>query len=248
MELSQDFQDDGGDVVVGSGSVGKSLEAGEEVFEGLRSGLGLTFGPEFGEAIGAELDAGGIERFVEAVGGEQNGVSGGKLNDVLVIAGGGEKAGWESAFADGLTEGPGGVQGEGESSVGESERAGDGIEDGVKRGAEAAGQRTLQETLVQNRQERAGVDAGLVNAAQRAHDEGAVHGGGESLADDVAEVESDESVGQHEEIKEVSADVEEGREAECDFNAVVAQRRGGDERRLDKTRFADVIVADAAAR
>jgi hypothetical protein len=66
-----------------------------------------------------------------------------------------------------------------------------------------------------------------VNAAQRAHDESAVHGGGKSLADNVAEKEADEAVGEEEEIKEVSADVEEGREAEVDFDGVVAEGRGG---------------------
>ena len=232
---------------MGSGAVGENLESVEEVFEGLGGGLGLAFGPEFGEAVGAELDAFGIEGFVKAVGGEQDGVSGGELDDVLMVAGGGEKAGGESAFADGVAVGGGGVEGKWESGVGEGQGAGEGVEDGVERGAEASGQRALQQTLVQKREDGAGVDAGLVNAAQCAHDESAVHGGGKSLADDVAEVESDESVGQAEEIKEVAADVVERREAECDFDGVVAERRGGDERRLDEAGFAHVIFADAAA-
>ena len=53
--------------------------------------------------------------------------------------------------------------------------------------------------------------------------------------------------GEEEEIKEVSADVEEGREAEIDFDGVVAEGRGGDERRLDEAGFAYVILTDAAA-
>lgn len=94
----------------------------------------------------------GVERFMEAVGGEQNKVSGGELDDVLVVAGGGEQAGGESAFAERL---PGGVEGKWESGVREGQCAGDGIEDGVKPGAEGAGQRTLQQTLVQKREDGA---------------------------------------------------------------------------------------------
>src|ERR1019366_702489 len=209
--------------------------------------LRLAFGPEFGQAGGAEFDAFGIERFVEAVGGEQDGVSGGELDDVLVVAGGGEKAGGESAFAEKLAGGGGGVEGKGQTGVGEGQSVGHGIEDGVERRAEAAGQRALEETLVQQREDGAGVDAGFVNAAQRTHDEGAVHGGGKSLADDTAEEESDEAVGEKEEIEEVSANVEEGRDAEVDFDGVVAEGRGGDERGLDEAGLADVIVADPAA-
>jgi hypothetical protein len=63
---------------VGKGAVGENPEAGEEVFEGLRGRLRLTFGPEFGQPGGGEFDAFGVERFVEAVGGEQDSVSGGK--------------------------------------------------------------------------------------------------------------------------------------------------------------------------
>ena len=204
------------------------------VFERLCGGFGLAFGPEFGETSGAELDAFGIECFVEAVSGEQDGVARRKLEDVLGVTGGGEQAGGESAFADGLAGGGGGVERERESGVGEGQGAGVGIEDGIECGAKAAGQRPLQETLIQEREDGAGVDARLVNAAQGAHDEGAVHGGGQALADDVAEVESDEAVGEAEEIEEVAADVEEGSEAECDFDGVIAQRGGGDQGRLDE--------------
>ena len=140
------------------------------------------------------------------------------------------------------------MEGQGQTGVGEGQSAGRGIEDGVERGAETAGQRALQQTLVQQGEDGPGIDAGFVNAAQRTHDESAVHGGGKSLADDVAKEESDESVGEEEEIKEVSADVEEGREAEIDFDGVVAEGRGGDERRLDEAGLAYVILTDAAVR
>ena len=232
---------------MGSGAVGKNLKAGEEVFEGLRGRLRLTFGPEFGQAGGGEFDAFGVERFVQAVGGEQDGVAGGKLDDVLVVAGGGEKAGGESTVAEKLAGGGGGMEGKGQAGVGEGQSAGRGIEDGVERGAEPARQRTLQKALVQQGKDGAGVGAGFVNAAQRAHDQGAVHGGGKSLADDIAEEESDESVGEEEEIEEVSTDVEEGREAEVDFDGVVMERRGGDEGRLDEAGLAYVFVTDSAA-
>ncbi len=86
-----------------------------------------------------------------------------------------------------------------------------------------------------------------MNAAQGAHDQGAVHGGGKSPADDIAEVESDEAVGQSEEIEEVAADVVERCEAECDLDGVVAEGRGGDEGRLDEAGLAHVIFTDAAA-
>jgi hypothetical protein len=147
------------------------------------------------------------------------------VDDVLVVAGGGQKTGGKSAFAEKLAGGGGGVEGKRQTSVGEGQSAGRGIEDRVECRAEAARQRALQQTLVQQREDGAGVDAGFVNAAQRAHDESAVHGGGKSLADNVAEKEADEAVGEEEEIKEVSADVEEGREAEVDFDGVVAEGR-----------------------
>ncbi len=108
---------------MGSGAVGENLESVEEVFEGLGGGLGLAFGPEFGEAVGAEFDAFGIEGFVEAVGGEQDGVSGSELDDVLTVAGSGEKSGGKSAFADGVAVGGGGVEGKWEPGVGEAEGA-----------------------------------------------------------------------------------------------------------------------------
>jgi hypothetical protein len=68
-----------------------------------------------------------------------------------------------------------------------------------------------------------------VDAAKCPHDERSVHGGRKSLAHDIAEVEADETVGQAEEIDEVSADLEERSEAECDLDGVIAQRRGWDE-------------------
>jgi hypothetical protein len=92
----------------------KNWRRGEEVFEGMRGGLRLTLGPEFGQAGGAKLDAFGVERFMEAVGGEQNRVSWRELHDVLVVAGGGEQAGGESAFSERLA---GGVEGKWESGV-----------------------------------------------------------------------------------------------------------------------------------
>jgi len=49
--LREDFQDYGGDVVVGSDAVGEGLEAVEEVIEGFGGRLGLALGPEFGQAI-----------------------------------------------------------------------------------------------------------------------------------------------------------------------------------------------------
>ncbi len=87
-----------------------------------------------------------------------------------------------------------------------------------------------------------------MNAAQSAHHEGPVHRGGESFADDITDIEANESVGQMKEVEEVSANVEEGSEAERDFDGVVAKGRDRNQRRLDKTRFANVLLADAAAR
>ena len=226
--------------------MGEGVEAVEEMIKRFGGGLGVAFGPEFGHAVGAELEAFGIAGFVEAVGGEQDRISGGELDDVLVVGGDGEEAGGESAFAQRLAGGGGGVKREGESRVGKSQGACGRVKDSIERGTKAAVERTLQQTLVQKREDGAGVDAGLVNAAESAHDESAVHGGGESLADHVAEVETDEAVGQAEEIDEVAAHFEEGSEAESDFDPRVTQRGGREERRLDETSFAHVIVADAA--
>jgi hypothetical protein len=138
-------------------------------------------------------------------------------------------------------------RGNGSPAFGEGQCAGDGIEAGIKLGAEAAWRSALRQTLVQKPEDGAGVDVGVVNAALRAHDEGAVHGGGKSLADDLAEIEADDAVGEDEEIKEVSADLEEGREAEVDFDGIVTQRRGGDERGLEEPGLAHVVLTDEAA-
>lgn len=53
--------------------------------------------------------------------------------------------------------------------------------------------------------------------------------------------------GRTKEIKEVSADLEEGREAEVDFDGIVAHRRGGDERGLEEPGLAHVVLTDEAA-
>jgi hypothetical protein len=139
------------------------------------------------------------------------------------------------------------VEREGQAGVGEGQLACRGIEHSVEGGAEAAWKWALQEALVEKREDRGGVDAGLVDAPKSTHDERAIHGGGKSLANDVTEVETDPSIGQAEEIDEVSADLEEGSEAECDLDRVIAQRRGWDERRLNETSLSDVLTADAAA-
>ena len=44
-ELGQDFQDYGGNVVVGRSAIGEIKEAVEDVFQGFGCGLGLAFGP-----------------------------------------------------------------------------------------------------------------------------------------------------------------------------------------------------------
>ena len=173
-------------------------------------GFGLALRPEFGQAIGAELIAFGIERFVEAVGREQDRVSRRELNEVLFIGGAGKQAGRESTFAERLADRGAGVKREWKSCVGKGQGARGRIEDGIDRRAEAVRQRPLQKALIQDGEDRARVHAGLVNAAERAHHEGAVHGGGESFANDVADVEADESIGQMKEVEEVSAHVEKG--------------------------------------
>src|SRR5271167_4282185 len=145
----EDFQDDRGDVVVRRGAVGEGLEAVEEVIEGFGGGLGRALRPEFGHTIGAELGAFGVAGFVQAVGGEKNGVSGREWDDVLVIDGGVEEAGRESTLAEGLAGGRGGVERVGQAGIGKGQRPRGRVEDRVERRAKAAVQGTLQETLVE---------------------------------------------------------------------------------------------------
>ena len=68
--LGEEFQGDCGYVVVRLDAVGKRTEAVEEVIQRFGCGLGLALRPEFGHTSGRELDALGIERFVQAVGSE----------------------------------------------------------------------------------------------------------------------------------------------------------------------------------
>ena len=86
-----------------------------------------------------------------------------------------------------------------------------------------------------------------MDAAKDTHDQRAVHGCGQSLADYVADVETDEAVGQAKEVDEISADLEERSEAKCDFDAAVAKRCGGEKGILNDAGFAHVIFADATA-
>jgi hypothetical protein len=51
-------------------AVGKRMETVEEVIQRFGCGLGRAFGPKLGHAGGREFDPFGIERFVQAVGGE----------------------------------------------------------------------------------------------------------------------------------------------------------------------------------
>jgi hypothetical protein len=51
-------------------AVGKAVKTLEEVIERFGCGLGLALRLEFGHTSGRELDALGIERFVQAVGSE----------------------------------------------------------------------------------------------------------------------------------------------------------------------------------
>src|SRR5438477_988589 len=99
--------------------------------------------------------------------------------------------------------------------------------------------------MVQKGKERAGVDVGFVDAAKYPHYEGSIHSCGQAFADHVADVETDEAVRQAKKIDEISADLEEGSGAECDFDALVAQGCRGKKRFLNQASFAHVIVADA---
>jgi hypothetical protein len=99
--------------------------------------------------------------------------------------------------------------------------------------------------MVQKGKDRAGVDVGFVDAAKDPHDEGSIHSCGQAFADHVADVETDEAVRQAKKIDEISADLEEGSGAECDFNTLVAQRCAGKKGILNQVSFAHVILADA---
>jgi hypothetical protein len=68
--LGEHFQDYCGYIVVWKGTVGKGMEAVEEMIQRFGGGLGLALSPEFGHPSGTELDSFGIERFVQAIGGE----------------------------------------------------------------------------------------------------------------------------------------------------------------------------------
>jgi hypothetical protein len=61
LQLGEDFQNYGGDVVMGSGAVGKSQQSAEEVIQRLGGRLGVTLGPELKHAGGTELDSCRIE-------------------------------------------------------------------------------------------------------------------------------------------------------------------------------------------
>ena len=52
------------------GSLGKGLKTIEEVIQRLGGGFEVAFGPELGNAGGAELDSFWVQRFVQAVGRE----------------------------------------------------------------------------------------------------------------------------------------------------------------------------------
>ena len=126
------------------GAVGKGPEAIEEVIQGFGGGLEPALGPEFGHVRRTELGSLGIQAFVEAVGGEQDNISGGELNDVLIVGCGGNEAGWQSALSERLALSGGSVERERDSCVGKGKSARGRVEDGIQRRAETAGQRTLQ--------------------------------------------------------------------------------------------------------
>ena len=85
---------------------------------------------------------------MKAIGGEEDCVSGRKLDDVLIVKGGRKKAGGKAAFSERLALNRGGVKGKRKSRIGKSQSVVKRIEDCVQRGAKTVGQGTLEQALV----------------------------------------------------------------------------------------------------
>src|SRR5437868_359406 len=132
------------------------MEAVEEVIEGFGGGFRFALGKEFGHAVRGEFDAFWVAGFVQSVGREQDGISGRKLDDVLLILGIRKQAGREPTFSERLAGSVGGVQRKWQACVGESQPVSGRIEDSIQRRTEAAGKRPLQKTMVEKRKDFAG--------------------------------------------------------------------------------------------
>lgn len=98
---------------------------------------------------------------MQAVGGEQDGVSGRELNGMLIVGCGSQQAGRQSALSESLALGGGCVEGKRESGVGKGQTAGGRVKGRVQRRAKVAGKRTLHQTPVQKRKDGGGIGPGF---------------------------------------------------------------------------------------
>jgi len=237
------MKDGGGHVVPLATVATERFECGEGLTEKIDGRLERMAMANFPDTFGAELFITKVASFGEAIAAEEDGVAGLQLQTQFVIRDTGKQAGGNSSNFQDVAFVVAKEKRTGHARAGNDHLASGGIEERVLQRSVAAGNATKREAFVEQGQNAAGRRAGFLNAAKSADGEGGIESSGKTFAGNVAEVETDGSVGKGEIVEVIAADFREGLEFVRDDDAEFTERMPGEHSALDDACFLEFLLA-----
>lgn len=237
------MEDGGGHVVPLAAIRGESLYGRKEVAEQIQRRVSAMAAANVLQARKAEFLIATIPGVHQAIGAEDHGVARLKLEREFVIRDAGEKSRWDAGNLQNAAVLPSKEQGARHSRAGNDHFAGRWIEKRVLNRGVPPRDAPEVKSFIEERKHIARALARFVDSAESANSQGGVESGGEALAGNVAEVQTDGTVRESEIVEVVSTDFRNRLKFMRDDDAVLMQGLGGEHGALDDAGFLKFLLA-----